>query len=81
VLPALVGVGAVDLNWTTGATGFVLLRAQLFTTGAVRASPYAPWILTFTFPVGAILALRRWKRSAARAARLDATELERPSAA
>jgi hypothetical protein len=55
---SLVGTGVFAFNWTTGQTGFALLSVRLF-VGAVHAVPAAPWILSISFPIGAILALRR----------------------
>ena len=51
----LFGLMQFSLNWTTGQVGWKLLNFQLFGAGALTASPYAPWILSFSIPVGSIL--------------------------
>jgi hypothetical protein len=53
------GFGKISLNWTTGAIGFSPLSFQLLGAGFVAASSYAPWILSVSMPVGAILFLVR----------------------
>lgn len=79
-LLALVGVGACNLNWTTGETTFNLLNIQIFSAGAVKAGLAAPWILVFALPLGALLAVLRYRRWRARAdaAALAATETWAP---
>lgn len=74
-LLALVGIGSATMNWTTGQASFQPLFVNLI--GAVAAksglSNFMPWILKFTVPVGAVIALWRVakaKRDAKRA--LDA---------
>lgn len=64
VLASLVGVGGYSLNWATGQTGVSLFKIQLLSAGALQSGPFAPWIVTFAFPLGAIVALykyRDWK--------------------
>lgn len=60
-LASLVGVGGYSLNWATGQTGISLFKVQLFSAGALRMEPFAPWIVTFAFPLGAIVALSRYR--------------------
>ncbi|HWA57908.1 MAG TPA: hypothetical protein VG692_11685 [Gemmatimonadales bacterium] len=63
---ALLGCTRFDLNWTTGATALQLLTLQLFSAGFQRVSNYAPWIISVSFPFGAMLAWRRilaWRRA------------------
>ena len=62
VAVSLIGVSAVYVNWTTGEIWNQLLRVQLFSAGAVRASEFAPWILSFSFPVGTLVALERYRK-------------------
>ena len=67
VISALIGVAAIDLNWTTGATRIRVFTVQLFSASIVRPNAFAPWVLSISLPLGAILAWRRylkWKRSA-----------------
>jgi hypothetical protein len=61
-LLALLGFGQFMLNWTTGETGARLFNVQLFGASIVRSGPVAPWVVSFSFPLGAILALRRRKQ-------------------
>jgi hypothetical protein len=64
---ALVGCTRLDLNWTTGATAFQPFMLQLFSAGFQRASSYALWIISVSFPLGAMLAWRRlmtWRKEA-----------------
>lgn len=70
-LASLIGVGSLSLNWATGQVGFNLLTIQLFAAGAVATGPYAPWVLNFALPLGAMAALakfRSWRRLSDRAA-------------
>ncbi|QFT56314.1 hypothetical protein [Microbulbifer sp. THAF38] len=55
ILFILFSVGAIKLNWTTGAYQIKLLSFHLFGGGAVSASEHAPLILTAGFPLGAIV--------------------------
>lgn len=53
---ALFGVMALQLNWATGAWGFMPIHFQLLGAGFFKAgSVFAPWILTVGFPLGAVL--------------------------
>lgn len=68
VLASIVGVGSYSMNWTTGQTAIRLVSVQLFSAAAVRSGPVAPWVITFAFPIGAIVALTRvarWRRDVA----------------
>jgi len=61
----LLGVGKVSLNWATGQliTGTLLsFHVQLLGAGVFRAGPYAPWVLSVSFPQGAVLFLLLRKR-------------------
>ena len=61
ILFVLTGVGQLAVNWTTGQWTFTLLSIQLPCCRAF-ASPYGPWTVVATLPVGAILFLNhRWK--------------------
>ena len=51
----LIGIVQFSLNWTSGQIGFNLIYFQLFGAGALTASIYSPWILTFSLPIGAIV--------------------------
>jgi hypothetical protein len=72
ILFILVGFGAVTLDWTTGQIRFAPLSIRLLGAGAVAASPYAPWHVTVSFPLGALTFVALRLRS--RRARAHATE-------
>ena len=61
-LLALVGVGAFSLDWSSGVTALRPVNVQLFSAAVMRAGPVAPWVLTFALPVGALVALQRYRR-------------------
>lgn len=54
ILFILVSFGGLSLNWTTGQMDFQLLRVSLFGASAISSGLYAPWVLTLSFPLGAI---------------------------
>lgn len=60
-LASLVGVGGYSLNWATGQTGISLFKVQLFSAGALQSGPFTPWIVTFAFPLGALVALSKYR--------------------
>jgi hypothetical protein len=60
ILISLVGVGSFDINWTTGATRFDPASIHLLGAGYVRAGDVAPWVLTWSLPLGTILMLIVW---------------------
>lgn len=62
VAASLVGASAVYINWTTGEVSTRLLTMPLFSASVVRPSAYAPWLLSFSFPIGALVALQRYRR-------------------
>ncbi|MBI1188955.1 MAG: hypothetical protein GC206_16745 [Alphaproteobacteria bacterium] len=64
---AFFGIGAAQLNWTTGEAAFFPLSINLVGFGFMRAaSPLAPWMLNFTLPVGAVIVLALVVRHRAR---------------
>ncbi len=58
----LLGVGAIQINWTTGQYAIHLLSVNLLGSAAVAASPYAAWIISASFPLGALLFWLKRKR-------------------
>jgi hypothetical protein len=55
---ALFGVGSFAMNWTTGAVSSNLFYVQLI--GSIQRIGLAgPWFVSVSFPVGAIVALRK----------------------
>lgn len=57
-LLSFVGLFSFAMNWSTGAVSINWLTVQIIGAGFVSAAPgLAPWMLTFTLPVGALLIL------------------------
>jgi LytS/YehU family sensor histidine kinase len=56
----LFGIGSFSINWTTGETQFSALTLRLFGASAA-AVLYGPWILSVSFPLGALVFLFRRK--------------------
>jgi len=59
----LFGVAGVTINWTTGQIALQPLSIHLFGAGAVRSSPYSPWLVSVAFPLGAVVFLARRRRA------------------
>jgi hypothetical protein len=58
----LVGIGALELNWTTGQMRLEALSIQLLGASFLRQGFYGPWILGISFPLGAVMFLRRRRK-------------------
>ncbi len=58
VLFILFGIGSFAINWTTGETQLSALAIRLFGV-SVAAALYGPWILSVSFPLGALVFLFR----------------------
>jgi len=56
---ALLGLGSLQMNWTTGATSSWLAVNLMGVTVTKAVSPLAPWVFRFTLPIGALLVLWR----------------------
>ncbi|HEX8839029.1 MAG TPA: hypothetical protein VF750_01015 [Sphingomicrobium sp.] len=54
---ALIGVATVRLNWSSGAFAFQPLSFQLFSASATKVPIFAPWVLSVSLPVVALVAL------------------------
>ncbi len=61
------GFGRLSFNWTTGRVLFnpLSVHFQLLGAAAVKHGLYAPWIISISVPLGAIVFLIRRKRLAA----------------
>jgi hypothetical protein len=59
---ALLGAGTFTLNWSTGEHGSTLFAVQFLSAGWMRASPYSPYMFTFSIPAGAAMAHERYRR-------------------
>jgi hypothetical protein len=81
VVLSLIGVGAFQLNWTTGATNLALLNVQIASASFLRGGPAAPWILSFAIPLGAILGVRRYRQWRSTTIELPKSEVSAPQAA
>lgn len=57
ILFMLVGFGKISINWATGQVGFQKIAVQLPWVAASKMGPYAPWIVSISLPVGALLFL------------------------
>jgi len=55
VVFVLVGIGTISVNWTTGQFGIQLLSIKLFSASAMAAGPFAPWFISASLPLGAII--------------------------
>lgn len=53
-LISFIGLFKLSFNWTSGGFAYQLLTVQLLGAGMSAAGHSAPWILTFTMPVGAV---------------------------
>jgi hypothetical protein len=56
-----IGLVQFSLNWTTGAFNIQPVSFLFLGAGFTQAGPYAPLILTFALPVGAVVFLARRK--------------------
>lgn len=51
----LVALPRFVINWNTGETDFTVLNITLLGGGVHKPTLYSPWLLSFNFPVGAII--------------------------
>lgn len=69
---SLFGVMLLRVNWTTREVGFEPLYLQLFSASALKQPIFAPWIISASLPLVAIIALMK-KRGPHEEPRLDET--------
>lgn len=62
VIFILFGVGWIQINWTTGQSMIKIFAIQLFGASAMASSPDAPWIISASIPLGAMLFWLRRKK-------------------
>lgn len=67
----LLGCGAVQVNWTNGAYAIQLLSIHLLGASATAAGLAAPWVLSASFPLGAVVFWLRRKTLIERANKSD----------
>jgi hypothetical protein len=58
----LIGFFQLRVDWTSGRFDLQPLSFALFGASALRASPYAPWVLGCAVPIGAIIFLARRRK-------------------
>lgn len=63
----LIGIGSVQRNWTMGQLGLQPLSLHIPGAALTRGGLYAPWILSVSFPLGAVLFQRKRRKLKARA--------------
>jgi hypothetical protein len=68
VLASILGLCAWRLEWTTGQTGFGPVNVQLLGSAFMRTSPYSPWIISISLPLGALWVIARYFRGSWRSA-------------
>ncbi len=51
----LLGILSVQVNWTTGDISVQPLSVHLLGVSAMASSPYSPWIIATSLPLGAII--------------------------
>lgn len=73
VIFILLGVGAIQVNWTNGAYALQVLSVQILGASAFSGGPAAPWIISVSIPFGALIF---WSRR--RKLMLQAEEAKKP---
>jgi hypothetical protein len=64
ILFVLSGCFSFMLDWTTGEFAYQIFSFNFLTVGATAAGPYSPWIIHFSFPIGAVIFLLKRKQNA-----------------
>ena len=59
---SLVGLGTFSINWTTGASATNLYSVLIGGASIARGAPVMPWVLSFSIPIGAYYAWRRYRQ-------------------
>ena len=62
ILFILIGVGKVGINWSNGLFDYQIINFQILSAAIMKNGPYAPWFLSFSIPLGAIVFLFKRKR-------------------
>lgn len=55
IILILIGVGKYNFNWTSGQMGYQPISLLIPGTLAFKGGPYAPWIISISIPLGALL--------------------------
>lgn len=74
-----VGIGQLGINWTTGQILFnpLSFNIQLLGSACFKGGMYAPWIISTSFPLGAIIFLVKRKKLLIQETENDHTEPQR----
>lgn len=77
VILSFLGLCSLQMNWTTGQLFINWISINILDAGATRGlSPFSPWVLTMTLPIGALLVLSGvWSRPTVKLKRLPPTDL------
>lgn len=60
IIFTIFGFGQLNVNWSSGDWNVIPLSIHLFGSG-ISATPYGPWVISISLPIGAILFLI-WRR-------------------
>ena len=55
IIGSLFGFMKFSINWTTGEIGFKLINFSFLGAGFTKSGDIAPWIITFSIPIVAIV--------------------------
>jgi hypothetical protein len=58
----LIGFGKLSFNWTSGQMKFLPLAFQLFSAAAFKGGLYAPWVISVSLPLGALLFIKKRRK-------------------
>jgi len=58
----LIGLGKFGIIWTNGQVFFSIFTFQILGFGITKSGIYAPWVVSISFPLGAILFLIKRKK-------------------
>jgi hypothetical protein len=73
VLLSLVGVSQGTMSWTTGSYDFDILSVHLLVVAVRIGGTYSPWLVSWSFPAGALIALEAVRRHRQTTAGSEAT--------
>ena len=62
IILILIGVGRYSFNWTTGQMGYQPISLLIPGAAAFRGGPYAPWIISISLPLGALLFILKMRK-------------------
>jgi len=62
IILILIGVGKYNFNWTSGQMGYQPISLLIPGASAFKGGPYAPWIISISIPLGALLFILKRRR-------------------